>query len=163
MDIETSFLTSGKKTVLPHCAGVIILRVNNKVIETVIVESLKHHYSFPKGKREKGETIYINAMRELKEETGLTLENITLIEKITYTEQNKKGDPNIVYYVAVIKEKYKDFKFTFPKDELCGVKWIPLEEASKSDKFKPKRIIILNNLMINKECTIDIIEKLSNK
>ena len=40
--------------------------------QTVLVETPRGNLSFPKGKREKGETDMVAALRELEEETGLT-------------------------------------------------------------------------------------------
>ncbi|MCJ7637108.1 MAG: NUDIX domain-containing protein, partial [Nitrososphaeraceae archaeon] len=59
---------------IPPCAGVIVIDLTN--LETILVCTDHDNYSFPKGKRHKGETIMDNALRELNEETGLTKDDI---------------------------------------------------------------------------------------
>lgn len=97
--------------------GVIVF--NNK-LETIIVESKKskNNYSFPKGRKNfPEESDFDCAIRELQEETGLTLNQITILnnEQIFMTESIKNH--KIGYYLAIFKGN-NDFKFTFDSDEL---------------------------------------------
>ena len=51
--------------------GAIILRKQNKTIETLLVKHTKGHWAFAKGHVEENETEEETALREIKEETGL--------------------------------------------------------------------------------------------
>lgn len=66
---------------LSPCAGIIVIDQNTK--ETILVCTDYDNYSFPKGKRIKGETVLNNALRELNEETGLNSDDIQIINDIT--------------------------------------------------------------------------------
>ena len=62
---------SDKKKVTKYnhsCAGVVVYNDNKEV---VVVATPKGNYSFPKGKKKKGETVKQTALRELYEETGI--------------------------------------------------------------------------------------------
>lgn len=52
-------------------AGVIVYRINESVIEYLLLHYLGGHWDFPKGKMEPGETKQETALRELHEETGI--------------------------------------------------------------------------------------------
>lgn len=87
----------------PTCAGVIVFNPDHTKV--VLLESEhKGNWSFPKGGREKSETPLDNALRELHEESGLTLPDITLLKKedqfVYIDEINHKGFACIRYFVA---------------------------------------------------------------
>lgn len=90
-------------TTIPCCG--IVLFYND---ETVLVKTPKQNYSFPKGKRKKGETYFATALRETFEETGITENDFTICT-------NSVGDllsvievahyPAVKYYIAQLKNK----------------------------------------------------------
>lgn len=53
-------------------AGVVVYRIQDTVIEYLLLHYLGGHWDFPKGKMEPHETKQETALRELKEETSLT-------------------------------------------------------------------------------------------
>jgi 8-oxo-dGTP pyrophosphatase MutT (NUDIX family) len=57
-------------------------------------------WSFPKGKAEPNETIEQTAIREVREETGLTCRIIRALQPIRYSYERRQGEtrPKIVYY-----------------------------------------------------------------
>ena len=52
-------------------AGVIVYRINEGVIEYLLLHYLGGHWDFPKGKMEPGESKQETALRELHEETAI--------------------------------------------------------------------------------------------
>lgn len=119
------------------CAGIIVFDKDN----TVLVNTEKGNYSFPKGKREKGETSLETAWRELQEETGLTKDYVKLIDDFCLDEQSRNGNLSIRYYVGHLTKPYNTF--TFDKNELENVQWITVDNALKLEKFVDKRKEIL--------------------
>lgn len=93
------------------CAGVFMLRTNSDdKQEILLVESKRkdYKYSFPKGKRNKGEDTLTAAKRELYEETGLEPDDYYLNENKWYIEYiSKTGKPHIIYYLGILKNYEK--------------------------------------------------------
>jgi len=62
------------------------------------------HLGFPKGKVHKGEHSLACALRVLKEETGLSPEQLR-ISPHSYEEYNEKGDCPVVYFHALLAQE----------------------------------------------------------
>lgn len=128
---------------IPPCAGVIVIDLDNQ--ETILVCTDHDNYSFPKGKRNKGESILDNALRELNEETGLTINDIQLAGNLTFDENSDRGGLATRYYVASLIKSKKEV--TFDSSELKKVEWIKIEDVYKLEKFKERRKEILKKVM----------------
>ena len=118
----------------PYCCGIIIF--NNNLAKTVLVETHREWKSFPKGKREKGETDMECAVREVEEETGLLVDNLNISEQYL-DEPSNKGNGATRYFVAQIIND--NVKFKYDQNELKSVKWHGNEEIDSLIKFKPVR------------------------
>ena len=118
------------------CAGIIVFD-NDK---TILVSTQNGNFSFPKGKRNKGETSIDTAWREFNEETGMNGENIKLIDDIPIDENSDKGNLNIRYYVGHL---VKHSTLKCDPEELDSVAWYSIADALKFDKFKKTRKDIL--------------------
>ena len=79
------------------CAGVIVYthdENNNTYVS--IVRSKRGNWSYPKGKRNKGESAIDAGLRELREETGITADQIELQDNVEpVIENSSKGNPSI--------------------------------------------------------------------
>lgn len=123
----------------PPCAGVII--INNKD-QVLTVNTKKKHFGFPKGKRKKDETTLENALRELEEETGITIDQIDIVDKVIISEYKKPQslNPNIQYFLGFLKDQYADLnKFTYDQEELDNVSWIYVNELLEFEDFNFKQ------------------------
>ena len=122
---------------VPHCSGIIVIHED----KTILVSTEKGNYSFPKGKREKGEISIETAWRELNEETGLSKENVILLENVVINELSRKGNISVQYFVGnLIKNP---LKLTFNPDELKNAEWIGINNAYKLDQLRDRRKEIL--------------------
>ncbi len=122
-------------------AGFIIFK-DKKIL---LLKSKKKHFDFPKGHVEPGEEIFQAAIRELKEETNIDMEDIKIIggpDIISYKviEQNEIKDKNVYYYYALLISN-KEIKLS--KEHEYYV-WVPIDEAQKYVKFKEQLNLILN-------------------
>lgn len=64
-------------------AGVLVIRQGQAGLECLVLRH-KHRYDLPKGHLEPGETLRQAAIRELREETGLTSEAVVLDETFEF-------------------------------------------------------------------------------
>ncbi|HLC63335.1 MAG TPA: NUDIX domain-containing protein [Candidatus Nanoarchaeia archaeon] len=98
------------------------------------------HWDFSKGHIEQGESEQQAAIRELKEETGITKIHIysDFREKISffYKRNTQLISKDVVYFLAETKEE--KIKLT----EHQGYKWLPYEQAIKQVTFKNSQEIL---------------------
>ena len=72
------------------CGAVVFTRLNGE-IKYVIIQSLAGYYGFPKGHMEAGESEKQTALREVYEETGLTLTNWQCRGVVTFLLEEDDG------------------------------------------------------------------------
>jgi 8-oxo-dGTP pyrophosphatase MutT (NUDIX family) len=130
------------------CAGFVVF--NSDSTKVVMVSTPRGNLSFPKGKRNKGETDLETAFRELREETGLSEETIVRIGNEYVDEMSNKGHPNVRYFVCRIKDDR--FKFIIEdEEELASVEWYDVNRVDSLPNLKNQRKDVLKraNLIIS--------------
>jgi 8-oxo-dGTP pyrophosphatase MutT (NUDIX family) len=91
----------------------------------VVHRPVHQDWSFPKGKLEEGETPELAALREVREETGLTCRLLRFLGRTEYVD--RKGRPKAVAYWAMAAE---EGSFT-PNVEVDQIRWLTLEDAAR--------------------------------
>jgi 8-oxo-dGTP pyrophosphatase MutT (NUDIX family) len=120
------------------CAGVIVFNVDT----IAMVMTPAGNWSFPKGKNNGKETLHQNALRELKEETGLGETDIEIVDGVCLDEYSNKGKLSIKYLIAKYVKKTKH-TWVYDVEELADVRWVKISEALRFDKLKDSRKDIL--------------------
>lgn len=134
------------------CAGIILLRKVGDSFSFVLVETRQKRFmfSFPKGKREAGESTKETAIRETYEETGLTSDHYTFVPNTYYFEYLSNGSfskPHIFYYVAILNETFPEFSPIDQKEIIsCGFYTMEDIIQMKTD-FTYQRKVIASKLM----------------
>lgn len=133
-----------------HAAGVVLFRRGDyDIIEYCVLQNARHRsWGFPKGHVEDNESIDQATWRELEEETGLTREDVKLIEdfkdETTYNVRERKPDRSraepfrkVVHVLAgeVTNEASRQLRLS---KEHSDVAWEPLPEAM--------RVLVFENL-----------------
>ena len=128
-------------------AGILVYRRNHNQIEVLLThfggplwkKKDQGAWSIPKGEVEDGEEEFEGALRELKEETGITIDSTKLfIDLDSYKASNKmihiwatEQNPNIESFTSntfTMEWPPHSHKMeTFP--EMDQINWFPLEEA----------------------------------
>lgn len=111
--------------------GIIPFRKLKWKWQVLLIQHLNgKHWGFPKGRAEKTETAQESAIRELKEETGLYVEQFLSLEPFTesYYDQGKAKIVN--YFPAFVTGILK-----CQIDEILQAKWFALDEAMKQISF----------------------------
>lgn len=110
---------------LVRASGGVVIRDGANGPEVVLVYRRRYDdWTFPKGKREPGETDEQCAVREVEEETGLRCALGRELLPVTYLDPKRR--PKLVRYweMRVLGER----PFT-SNDEIEDVQWLPIEIA----------------------------------
>ena len=112
-------------TEIVQAAGGLIVRRYDVSLQIVVVHRpVQHDWSFPKGKLEAGETFELAALREVREETGMTCRLLRFIGHTDYLD--RKGRPKAVAYWVMAAEA----GFFTPNGEVDELRWLALESAT---------------------------------
>lgn len=118
-------------------------------------------WGFPKGRRNMNETDFSCALREFREETGLSIDEFDIIESFGTFSEIYKANNNVnykhIYYIAEIKEN------VIPKIN-CDDKQ-QIGEIGKIDFIEPNKLIELLRLedVERKKIILDIEYKIKNE
>jgi 8-oxo-dGTP pyrophosphatase MutT (NUDIX family) len=124
-------------TDIVQAAGGLVVRRQAGALEIVVVHRPLHHdWSFPKGKLEAGETFELAAVREVREETGMSCRLVRFIGHTEYVD--RKGRPKAVAYWVMAAA---GGSFT-PNEEVDELRWLGLEEASRQLSYPRDRELV---------------------
>jgi 8-oxo-dGTP pyrophosphatase MutT (NUDIX family) len=105
--------------------GALVFRKNSGETEVLIIRQVQGHWCFPKGHVEKKETEHETALREIKEETGLS---VTIIDgfRETLSYSPKAGVwKEVVYFIAGNPKG----KVKVQEEELSEIHWVSVGKA----------------------------------
>ncbi|HVB92395.1 MAG TPA: NUDIX hydrolase [Acidimicrobiales bacterium] len=109
-----------------QAAGGLLIRREHGELEIAVVHRPEHQdWSFPKGKLEEGETFEMGALREVKEETGITCRLLRFIGHTEYVD--RKGRPKAVAY-WVMAAGTGTFS---PNEEVDELRWMSPTGAAR--------------------------------
>jgi 8-oxo-dGTP pyrophosphatase MutT (NUDIX family) len=125
---------------LVRSAGVVLFRPVKKR-EYLLLHYAAGHWDLPKGIIEKGEASEQAALRELKEETGISKAEIISgfkeTIKFTYAWEGKKVLKFVVFFLARTRQKRVEISW-----EHRGFVWLPYKEAVKKVTFRNAKNVL---------------------
>lgn len=122
-----------------YCSGAVLYTEVNNIINYVLVVEIDGHCGFPKGHIELGETEIQAALREIKEETGITANILDgFLIKIEYAMKNG-NIKQTTYFCA----KYENQTIKYDEHELSGVKLLPFDEALLSLSYQNVKDVLI--------------------
>jgi len=119
--------------------GIIPLREENGVWQVLLIlHQGGRHWAFPKGHGDAGETALDSARRELKEETGLDIQELLqetpLIERYQFHRKHEVVIKTVQYFPALVSGQLK-----LQAEEIRDAKWVPLKEVARYLTFKESK------------------------
>jgi 8-oxo-dGTP pyrophosphatase MutT (NUDIX family) len=125
------------QTEVVQAAGGLVVRRHDGTLEIVVVHRPEHEdWSFPKGKLESGETSELAALREVREETGMTCRLLRFIGHTEYVD--RKGRPKTVAYWVMAAEAGS----FAPNEEVDELRWLNLESAARLLSYPRDRELV---------------------
>ncbi|OGL43155.1 MAG: hypothetical protein A2W05_00190 [Candidatus Schekmanbacteria bacterium RBG_16_38_10] len=143
-----------KKVVEISSGGVIFKKSNNSFEIALISKRKGKIWCLPKGHVEEGEHLTETAVREVKEETGLTGEVLDKIDDIVYWYSNKDKEGNLikifkrVYFFLL---KYVDGETQNHDFEVEDVQWFSIEKVYEILSYNTEMDIVKKAEKILKE------------
>ncbi|KPJ03246.1 PREDICTED: bis(5'-nucleosyl)-tetraphosphatase [asymmetrical] [Papilio xuthus] len=128
---------------LTSAAGLVIFRYTNKVIQFLLLQTSygQHHWTPPKGHVDPGESNWVTALRETKEEAGYSENDLEIYKDISYTlnyEVNQKPKC-VIYWLAKLKKPEQNVTLS---DEHQDYKWLPLQQAQELSGFDDMKLLL---------------------
>ena len=107
--------------------GALVVRRRDGVEEILLIKHNGGHWAYPKGHVEAGETEEETALREVKEETGLTVKLDTRYREMVTFSPAPHVLKDVIYFIATVVSG----KETPQLSEVSDLKWVPFSEANK--------------------------------
>ena len=130
------------------CGAVVYTQKNNQILY-LLIKNRSKNIGFPKGHVENGETEQKTALREIKEETGLTVELDKKFKEFYGYTVNFFMKKQVVYFLA----KFNSNIITIPEEEILSYHLVPFKEALHLLNYENERKILrnANNYLKNKK------------
>jgi len=122
-------------------AGIVLFRNDSDKNEFLLLNYPQGHWDFVKGKIEQNETSHETALRETKEETGIT--NIEFVdgfeESVEYDFRFKKENihKNVIFFLAKTNEK--NIKLSHEHNDYL---WLEYNNALKKTTFENAKNVL---------------------
>jgi 8-oxo-dGTP pyrophosphatase MutT (NUDIX family) len=140
-------------------SGIIVYRKFNSEIQFLVLYYGHSQWTFPRGKIEKEERSFAAALRETKEEAGLTRSDLHFVDRFrtyenwTYVKNNKKIFKTVIFYLAETNKKSVRLE-----ERSQGFGWFGYKEALKifsgpKNNENRKVLVKANNFLVNRTKT----------
>ena len=131
-------------------AGIVIFRRENSKILFLLLHYPSGHWDFVKGKMEKGETKYETAIRETKEETGIS--DVTIMDNFEeWIEYNFQFQKELIHKKVIFFLGETKTKEVLISHEHLDFTWMDFDAAINKTTFdNAKKVLRKSNLFLNK-------------
>jgi 8-oxo-dGTP pyrophosphatase MutT (NUDIX family) len=128
-------------------AGIVLFRKEDSKILFLLLHYPSGHWDFIKGKREEGESTHETAIREAKEETGITditfLENFEEWIKYDFQYQGELVHKKVVFFLAETKTKQ-----VMISHEHLDYTWMDYNTSMKKTTFDNAKTVLTRAQML---------------
>ncbi len=128
-------------------AGIVLFRKENSKILFLLLHYPSGHWDFVKGKMEKDESTHETAIRETREETGIT--DITFVEnfeewiKYDFQYQGELVHKKVVFFLAETKTEEIEISH-----EHLGYTWMDYNTAMEKTTFDNAKTVLTRAQML---------------
>ncbi len=108
------------------CGALVVRRIGEEP-EILLIKHRGGHWAFPKGHVEAGETEEQTAVREVCEETGLTVKLDTRYREMVTFSPAPRTMKDVIYFAATVISGVE----TPQLSEVSNVLWVPFSKATR--------------------------------
>ena len=138
-----------------YAAGAICWREEKGRLLVAIIHRARYNdWGWPKGKVDPGETLPETAVREIKEETGLSIRLGVNLGVQTYDLPNGKGK-EVHYWAAKVSEKALKASTFKPSEEVAKVDWMTPDEAAKVLSYEHDKVFLEKLVLLHAKDQLD--------
>lgn len=144
------------------------LRSGTPSLETIVREStqkwLTPEWGFPKGRRDAGESEYVCALRELKEETGLTETDVIPVKNMETIRELFFGSNRVqychkyyIFFVPTEKELVYDKTNPHMRQEIGDLRWCSVDEGLqliRPENIEKREVLLRVSSLLRKYCPL---------
>ena len=120
------------------CGALVFYLKDNKEQILLIKHSNSGHWSFPKGHVEAGETEVETAVREIKEETGVSANIDTRFREVVTYSPKKDIIKDVIYFFATADDDHTERQ----EEEVSEVMWVDINKAIKYVSYKNDKQLV---------------------
>lgn len=120
------------------CGAMVYRNYDNRIQLLVIRHKQGGHWSFPKGHVEEGETEIQTALREVKEETGLSIQILPSFRQQVNYSPRPGVSKDVVYFLGYAK----DSRTVRQEEEISELRWIDFERSNEYLTYENDRILL---------------------
>ncbi|MBS1267654.1 MAG: RNA pyrophosphohydrolase [Nitrosopumilus sp.] len=128
-------------------AGIVLFRKENSNNLFLLLHYPSGHWDFVKGKMEKNESTHETAIRETKEETGITkftfLENFEEWIEYNFQWKGELVQKKVVFFLAETKTKEVEISH-----EHLNYKWVDYKDAMEKTTFDNAKTVLTKAQML---------------
>lgn len=122
-------------------AGIVLFRREKSKIFFLLLHYPSGHWDFVKGKKESGETYHRTALREAKEETGITdiefVDNFEEWIEYNFQYEGELIQKKVVFFLA--ETKTKEIVISFEHQDFV---WLEFDDAIKKITFENAKKVL---------------------
>lgn len=121
--------------------GAVVFRTKNSRTQILLIRHVNGgHWAFPKGHVEKGETEEQTALREILEETGLSVTLDNRYRQVVSYSPKKDVIKDVVYFVAYAQP---DSETVAQEAEISQIKWVDADKSVEYVSFDNDKKVLL--------------------
>ena len=134
--------------------GVVVIRDDKILMVQEAKQKCYGQWNIPAGHLDDGEYIFDAAKREAKEETGIDVDLLNVLQIFS-----TKDRPQFIYFLG----RAISDEISFDKSEILDVKWIPIDKIFELNQRMPKEVmdILLERVWNDDVFPLGVIKELS--